>query len=69
MYMSNLIRSRKAMTTTPRSPPPAHSSVATTPASSMALPVSARCGHHRPLTLDTPLASTTDASGSQQGKV
>lgn len=37
--------------------------------SSMALPVSARRGHRRPRTPDTTSTFTTDASGSQQGRV
>ncbi|TQD73441.1 hypothetical protein C1H46_041027 [Malus baccata] len=37
--MSNLIRSRKAVTTTPRSPPPTHSSTATAPAQMDHFPV------------------------------
>ncbi|KAB2596024.1 hypothetical protein D8674_031474 [Pyrus ussuriensis x Pyrus communis] len=63
--MSNLIRSRKAVMTTPRSPPSAPASSA----SSEALPVSARLGHHCPRKPDTPSASTTNASRSQQGFV
>ncbi|RXH83673.1 hypothetical protein DVH24_005926 [Malus domestica] len=38
-------------------------------ASSVALSVSARCGHRRPRTPDMTSISTTDASRSQQGKV
>ena len=77
--MSNLIRSRKAVTTAPRliptAPPlaaiapakmdhmpidPIGTGVAQAPASSVALPVSARRGHCSPHKPDTPSASTTD---------
>ncbi|KAB2611264.1 hypothetical protein D8674_019296 [Pyrus ussuriensis x Pyrus communis] len=48
---------------------PRVSQAPTSLASLVALPVSARSGHHWPRTPDTPSASTTDASGSQQGFV
>ncbi|KAM2219139.1 hypothetical protein ACFX1S_018511 [Malus domestica] len=85
--MSQLIRSRKTVTTAPRSIPLPLTLSATAPAemylrpvnlidpvgprvsqvsaSSVALPISARHGHHLPCTPDTTLAATTDASGSQ----
>ncbi|KAB2595394.1 hypothetical protein D8674_030844 [Pyrus ussuriensis x Pyrus communis] len=88
--MSNLIRSRKAVMTAPRSIPPPPPSAATalaemdhspvdlvgpgvsqapmSSASSVVLPVSAKRGHRRPCTPNTTSASTTNASGSQQGK-
>ncbi|KAB2635957.1 hypothetical protein D8674_026491 [Pyrus ussuriensis x Pyrus communis] len=69
--MSNIIRSHKAVTTEPRLPPSAQpvSQMLMSPASSVALIVSARHGHRRPCTPDTPSTSTTDASGSKQGFV
>ncbi|RXH75027.1 hypothetical protein DVH24_029748 [Malus domestica] len=89
--MSQLIRSRKTVTTAPRSIPPPPTLSTTAPAemdlrlvnlidlvgpwvsqvlaSSVALPISAKHGHHLPRTPDTTLASTIDGSESQQGKV
>ncbi|RXI00957.1 hypothetical protein DVH24_001191 [Malus domestica] len=74
MGMSQLIRSRKAVITALRSIPPPPTSATTTSAttslaSSVALPISTKYGHRRPRTPNTTSASTTDASGSQQGKV
>ncbi|KAB2611091.1 hypothetical protein D8674_019123 [Pyrus ussuriensis x Pyrus communis] len=70
--MSHLIRSREAVTTTPLNlvdlVAPQVSQALTSSASSVTLPVSARCGHRCPRTPDTTSTSTTDASGSQQAK-
>ncbi|KAB2635776.1 hypothetical protein D8674_026310 [Pyrus ussuriensis x Pyrus communis] len=67
--MSQLIRSRKVVTTAPCSipSPPTSAITAPVPASSAALLVSARRGQRHPHTPDMTSASTTDASGSQQG--
>ncbi|KAB2595882.1 hypothetical protein D8674_031332 [Pyrus ussuriensis x Pyrus communis] len=74
--MSNLIRSHKAVTTAPSLPPPTHPSATTAVAqmdyllvaSSVALTISTRRGHHCPRMPNTPSTSSTDASGSQQPK-